>query len=174
MKNSNNINLSFNENGCTVKFNLPERHETCSEEELNRRKTAIRSRLHDLLGSFAPRMIEALQARMSACRQKLLAHIGEAWTPCVGIICWQRSDGVTDHFSQSSYETMGRAIMNLSAGNFAGFFENVLEVDQTLKALLNMPELDHSDCGGFRFSELVSALMEALTPYAVAARREDL
>ena len=159
MKNSNNINLSFNENGCTVKFNLPKKCETISEEEMRERNMRTQSQLYDLLGSFAPRMIEALQARMSACQQKLLTHIGEAWTPFEGVILWVRKDGSTDHFRQPSFENMQKAVYCLSAGNWQGFCQYGL-VEQTIKALLNMPELDHSDCGGFRFSELVSALIE--------------
>lgn len=159
MKNSNNINLSFNENGCTVKFDLPQRSEIISEEEMKVRELNRQARLYDLLGSFAPRMIEALEARMQACQQKLLTHIGEAWTPFEGIICWIRKDGTVDHFGQPSFENMQYAVKCLSAGDWQGFCKYD-RVEQTLKALLNMPELDHSDCGGFRFSELVSALIE--------------
>ena len=34
------------------------------------------------------------------------------------------------------------------------------EADQKIKALLNDTEQDHSDCGGFKYSELVSMLCE--------------
>lgn len=165
---NNSLKMEFTPNEALFTFRFPVKEIQLTEEELDHKNDVMMARLADLLGSFAPRMIEALQARMESCRQKLIEHMSTAYSPHMGCICWQRKDGTTDHFFQASYEAMERGIKFLSNGQWMVFLKDIAVVDQTLKGLLNMPELDHSDCGGFRFSELVSALMENLTVPAAA------
>ena len=55
---------------------------------------------------------------------------------------------------------MKDAVKALSQSQFKSFLKNKLWIDQTLKALLNDTEQDHSDMGGFRYSQLVSILCE--------------
>lgn len=118
------------------------------------------TRVNRILEAFAPRLIEVLEARMAACRKKLLDHISEAFTPTEGIICWTRKDGSADHYSQASFDAMEAAVKCLKKSGADFKYAPLAVVDQTLKALLNMPELDHSDMGGFTFAELVSVLCE--------------
>ncbi len=160
---NNSLNLEFNENGCEIKFSLPKKVNPLTEEEIENIEKRNKARFLDILGSFAPRIENALVARMAACNQKLLQHIGEAWTPCPEIICWTRKDGTTDHFMAFSYRKMEEAVRYIHVGNWQKFLSDICILDQTIKALLNMPELDHSDSHGFLFSELVSGLMEHLT-----------
>ena len=165
---NNSLKMEFTPNEALFTFRFPVKEIPLTEEELDHRNDVMMARLADLMGSFAPRLIAVLEARMESCRQKLVEHMSEAYAPYPGCICWQRKDGTTDHFFQASYEAMERGINLLNEGKWMVFLKDIPVVDQTLKALLNMPELDHSDCGGFRFSELVSALTENLTVPAAA------
>jgi hypothetical protein len=55
---------------------------------------------------------------------------------------------------------MKNAISVLKEGKWKQFLESGIYLDQTLKALLNDTEQDHSDEGSFKYSELVSLLCE--------------
>jgi hypothetical protein len=55
---------------------------------------------------------------------------------------------------------MQDAITVLELSRFKEFVTKKTWIDQTLKALLNDTEQDHSDMGGFRYSQLVSILCE--------------
>lgn len=174
MEQNNTLKIQFNPNGASINFNIPIKDmKIPTEQEIYDADIRKKHYLYDMLGSFAPRLIEAIQSRMEACRVKLISHIGEAWTPCEGFICWERKNGQTDHFIVPSYQKMELGIKYLQTSQWNKFLD-IQIVDQTIKALLNMPELDHSDCGGFRFSELVSALMECITvPAAMFDRRKN-
>lgn len=118
----------------------------------------------DILGTFAPMLINTLKRRREACAEKLRNHLNEAFTMNGGFsIAWKRKDGNIDMFNIPSYKVMEDAIRCLEQGNFDRFLNNNAYLDQTIKALLNDPELDHSDVAGIRFSTLVSLLMECLT-----------
>ena len=132
-----------------------------SDKEASEARNNKRAIACDIIGAFSERLIASLERRMSACQKKLLAHIENAKAIDGNFITWRRKDGSEDHFIVGSFEAMKDAIKMLHSGAQWKFLQNRTAVDQTIKALLNDTEQDHSDANGFRYSELVSVLMES-------------
>lgn len=114
----------------------------------------------DVIGAFSPRIITSLERRMQACQRNLLNHLEDIEYNDGIHICWRRKDGTGGDFNIPSFKAMQDCIKALEHSCFKDFCKNKLWIDQTLKALLNDTEQDHSDCGGFRYSQLVSILCE--------------
>ena len=132
-----------------------------SEEETLEARNRKRGLACDIVGAFSQRLIASLERRMAACQKKLLAHIEDAKAFDENFITWQRKDGREDHFIIGSFNAMKNAIKMLQGGAQWKFLQDRTAIDQTIKALLNDTEQDHSDANGFRYSELVSVLMES-------------
>ncbi len=144
----------------TISFNLPLKEFSFDEASIEALELKVKHLAHDILGSFSSYLIKVLEARQEACLTKLLSHITDAYQVGPYTVEWKRKNGTYDHFSKASFEAMTEGIELLKNSNWEEFLNETLVLDQTIKALLNMPNLDHSDQGGFRFSELVSLLME--------------
>lgn len=118
--------------------------------------------LFDLIGSFAPRMIASLERRMCACQENLIRHLDDIeYSDEHGHIVYRRKDGSTGTFNVASFNSMKDAVVALKQSKWREFKNNPFWIDQTLKALLNDTEQDHSDCGKLKYSDLVSFLCEA-------------
>ena len=118
--------------------------------------------LFDLIGSFAPRMIASLERRMHACQENLIRHLDTVeYSDDCGHIVYRRKDGSTGTFNVPSFNNMKDAVKALRQSDWRGFKDNPAFIDQTLKALLNDTEQDHSDIGTLKYSDLVSFLCEA-------------
>ena len=116
----------------------------------------------DLIGSFSKRLIGSLKRRMQACQENLIRHLDDVeYSDDCGHIVYRRKDSSTGTFNVSSFKAMQAAIKALKESCWWEFTNNAYWIDQTLKALLNDTEQDHSDCGGFKYSDLVSFLCEA-------------
>lgn len=114
----------------------------------------------DIIGAFSPRIIASLERRMQACQRNLLNHLEDIEYNDGQQICWRRKDGTGGDFNIPSFEAMQDCVKALEKSDFKVFCTKKLWIDQTLKALLNDTEQDHSDMGGFRYSQLVSILCE--------------
>ena len=114
----------------------------------------------DIIGAFSPRIIASLERRMQACQSLLINHINDIEYNDGQHICWRRKDGTGGDFNIPSFRAMQDAVKALEHSCFREFCSMKVWIDQTLKALLNDTEQDHSDCGGFRYSQLVSILCE--------------
>lgn len=114
----------------------------------------------DIIGAFSPRIIASLERRMQACQRNLLNHLEDIEYNDGKHICWRRKDGTGGDFSIPSFEAMQDCVKALEKSDFKVFCTKKFWIDQTLKALLNDTEQDHSDMGGFRYSQLVSILCE--------------
>lgn len=114
----------------------------------------------DIIGAFSPRIIASLERRMQACQRNLLNHLEDIEYNDGMHICWRRKDGTGGDFNVPSFKAMQDAVKALEHSCFREFCTKKVWIDQTLKALLNDTEQDHSDCGGFRYSQLVSVLCE--------------
>jgi hypothetical protein len=97
---------------------------------------------------------------MQACQRNLLNHLEDIEYNDGRHICWRRKDGTGGDFNVPSFEAMQDCVSALKDSSFSEFLKQKLWIDQTLKALLNDTEQDHSDMGGFRYSRLVSLLCE--------------
>lgn len=118
--------------------------------------------LFDLIGSFSKRMIASLERRMHACQENLIRHLDDIeYSDECGHIVYRRKDGSTSSFNVSSFNNMKEAIAALKQSRWRDFRDNPFWIDQTLKALLNDTEQDHSDKGQLKYSDLVSFLCEA-------------
>ena len=114
----------------------------------------------DIIGAFSPRIIASLQRRMQACQQLLIAHINDIEYNDGRHICWRRKDGTHGNFNIPSFQAMQDCVKALEHSCFKEFCTKKSWIDQTLKALLNDTEQDHSDCKTFKYSQLVSILCE--------------
>lgn len=115
----------------------------------------------DLIGSFSTRIIASLERRMKACQENLVRHIDTVeYSDECGHIIYRRKDGSTGTFNVPSFNGMKDAVKALKQSCWRDFANNPLWIDQTLKALLNDTEQDHSDCGKLKYSDLVSFLCE--------------
>jgi hypothetical protein len=121
----------------------------------------------DIIGAFSPRIIASLERRMQACQRNLLNHLEDIEYNDGKHICWRRKDGTGGDFNIPSFEAMQNCIKALEKSDFKMFCTRRSWIDQVLKALLNDTEQDHSDMGGFRYSQLVSILCELQScPYS--------
>ena len=117
--------------------------------------------MFDLIGSFSKRMIASLERRMHACQENLIRHLDDVeYSDEYGHIVYRRKDGSTGSFNVTSFNTMKEAIAALKQSRWRDFRDNPFWIDQTIKALLNDTEQDHSDCGKLKYSDLVSLLCE--------------
>lgn len=121
---------------------------------------------YDIMMAFSGLIIESLGRRMKACQEKLLNHLNDIeYADEMGHIVFRRKDRSHGNFNVSSFKEMQEAIHLLEKQGVRMYYDAFLTkpvyLDQTLKALLNDPELDRSTRKGIRFSELVSLLTEA-------------
>lgn len=115
----------------------------------------------DVIGSFSPIIIALLKRRMQACMENLTCHLNDIeYADEAGHICWTRKDGSAGNFNVGSFTAMKECIENLRHSRYKFVVSNRLWIDQILKAILNDTEHDHSDQGGFKWSTLISILME--------------
>lgn len=133
-----------------------------SDFDLDKSRKRAEAFLFDLIGSFAPRIIASLERRMRACQENLVRHLDTIeYSDDCGHIVYRRKDGSTGTFNVPSFNHMKDAVKALKHGCWRDFSTNPFWIDQTLKALLNDTEQDHSDIGQLKYSDLVSFLCEA-------------
>lgn len=114
----------------------------------------------DIIGSFSAYLTILLKRRGEACMKLLRNHINDVFFNDGFTVAWHRKDGTVGYFCIPGYENIQKAIGQLQNGRYKEFLDTPSSVDQAIKAIMNDPELDHSDCGSFKFSELVSVLCE--------------
>ena len=157
-----NIKFQNTENGLsisitqTIKNYEPTGFEISPVEERNNH----RGYTCDVIGAFSQRLIASLERRMQACQNNLLNHLEDCVSHHGEVITWVRKDGTQGSFSIKSFEVMEKAIAILKGGAWQKFINNGYMLEQSIKALMNDTEQDHSDTNGFRYSELVSVLIE--------------
>ena len=128
---------------------------------LMRSAEVLHSNALDVIGAFSSYLIVLLKRRGEACMKLLRSHINDVFFNDGFTIAWHRKDGTVGYFCIPGYENIQCAIRILEDGQYEEFLKNPQAVDQAIKAIMNDPELDHSDAGSFKFSELVSILCEA-------------
>ena len=137
--------------------------------DLDKSRKRTEAFLFDLIGSFASRMIASLERRMRACQENLIRHLNDVeYSDECGHIVYRRKDGSTGTFNVPSFNMMKDAVTALKQSRWREFKDNPFWIDQTLKALLNDTEQDHSDCGKLKYSDLVNFLCEV---HAFGARK---
>lgn len=156
----------FRDNNCT-KVAMTVEIPFCNKQkgqdfDIDKSRKRAEAYLFDLIGSFAPRMIASLKRRMRACQDNLIRHFNDIeYSDEFGHIVYRRKDGSTGTFNVQSFNSMQEAVQALAQSRWREFKDNLIWIDQTLKALLNDTEQDHSDCGQLKYSDLVSFLCEA-------------
>jgi len=139
---------------------IPKTYGKGADGDIDSFKQRAFARMLDIIGVFSPRLIASLERRMQACQKNLISHLEDIEYNDGRHICWRRKDGSSGDFNVPSFKAMQDAVKALEHSCFKEFCTKKCWVDQTLKALLNDTEQDHSDCGGFRYSQLVSILCE--------------
>ena len=114
----------------------------------------------DMIGSFSGLIIASLERRMAACQNNLISHTSDITYNDGCRIVWKRKNGSRGYFNVPSFKNMQDCVKALEQGCQKTVLNNPAWIDQILKALLNDTEQDHSDKGGFCYSELISLLTE--------------
>lgn len=127
--------------------------------DIDKTREKMREKMHSIVLAFAPRIVASLKRRMSACRRSLLQHIDDIDYNDGQHISWYKN-GQSGSFNVPSFNAMEAAIETLEMARVEEFCKNKVWVDQTLKALLNDTEQDHSDARFYKYSQLVSILCE--------------
>ena len=160
MKNTNFVETA-NSVRMSFELSIPKKFgEPVVNLNLDEARQASQALMMDIIGAFSPRLIASLERRMQACQRNLLNHLEDIEYNDGRHICWRRKDGTGGDFNVPSFEAMQDCVKALKDSSFSEFLKQKLWIDQTLKALLNDTEQDHSDMGGFRYSQLVSLLCE--------------
>jgi len=131
-----------------------------SDFDLDKARERGTALMMSIIEAFSPHIIASLERRMQACQSLLLAHINDIEYNDGMHICWRRKDGTGGDFNIPSFQAMQDCVKALEHSCFKEFCTKKVWIDQTLKALLNDTEQDHSDMDGFRYSQLVSILCE--------------
>lgn len=162
-----NTSIEINRENKYTEMNVQIQIPFCNKQkgadfDLDKSRKRAEAFLFDLIGSFAPRMIASLERRMRACQENLIRHLDTVeYSDECGHIVYRRKDGSTGTFNVPSFNVMKDAVKALKQSDWHGFKNNPMFIDQTLKALLNDTEQDHSDCGKLKYSDLISFLCEA-------------
>lgn len=112
--------------------------------------------LQDCVKAFSKFLIESLTRRYNACRNKLIEHSSEITYKDEYVYEWP-----TGMYCIPSAEKMDEAIKMLEDCQYTQFIKDRYAIDQTLKALLNDTEPHPDKVDGYKFSELISVLMES-------------
>ena len=148
-----------NENGMQITFNIPRKD---LEPEFLSHEQSV-ALLMDILGAFSKRIIESLKRRQEACVAKLVKNMGSAFVREFGAQIFFKEGKRLCTFNIPSYQVMDKCVDMLQNSQFREILEHpqvFVFADQMLKALLNDPEQNHEDAGGFKYSQLVSLLCE--------------
>lgn len=148
-----NIEMSFT-------LLIPKKYGKGADGDIDTFRQRAFARMLDIIEAFSPRLIASIERRMQACQRNLLNHLEDIEYNDGMHICWRRKDGTGGDFNIPSFRAMQDCIEALEHSCFKDFCKNKAWIDQTLKALLNDTEQDHSDCGRFRYSQLISILCE--------------
>ena len=124
-------------------------------------ETKLKEICADLLSAFSNRIIDALKRRQAACKAKLFKNLGTAYTDSNHMQIFYKEGNRLCSFNLPSYEAMSDCIKALQFSEYHAIFREPAWIDQIIKALLNDPEQNHEDAGGFKYSELVSMLCAA-------------
>lgn len=145
----------------TLNVQIPFVNRAGSDFDIDKAQKRRESWAFDLIGSFSKRMIDSLERRMKACQENLVRHLDDViYSDECGHIEYARKDGSIGQFNVPSFKAMQDAVKALKQSCWRDFINNPVWIDQTIKALLNDTEQDHSDCGVLKYSNLVSFLCE--------------
>ena len=147
------------EYGMQITFDIPRKD--LESEPLSHEQCIALSM--DILGAFSKRIIESLKRRQEACVAKLVKNMGSAFVQEYGSQIFFKEGKRLCTFNIPSYQMMDTCIGMLQNSQFRELLEHpqvFVFADQMLKALLNDPEQNHEDAGGFKYSQLVSLLCE--------------
>lgn len=151
----------YTEMEMTIQIPFCNKQKSGSDFDLDRARKRSDAYAFDLLGSFSKRLIASLERRMQACQENLIRHLDDIeYSDECGHIVYVRKDKSRGTFNVPSFNAMKDAIKALKQNCWRNFIHNSMWADQTLKALLNDTEQDHSDEGCFKYSEIVSLLCE--------------
>jgi hypothetical protein len=114
----------------------------------------------DLLESWAPVCVEALEARMESCISMLFRNRNNVLIADNVQIIYRKSNGQIHAFNHHSYKAMEAMVEFLKKGSWEDIKNDEVGVRQLLKALYWIPEENKKDHGGFGFGQLISCLEE--------------
>ena len=147
---------------CQIGINYCNKQQHGSDFDIDAMRQRSKGYALDLIGAYSPILIASLERRMRACEENLIRHLDDIeYADNCGHIVYVRKDKTRGNFNVPSFNAMKDAVKALHQSQFKSFFENKIWIDQTLKALLNDTEQDHSDIGQLKYSDLVSFLCEA-------------
>ena len=151
----------YTEMNITVQIPFCNKKGSDNDIDLNEVRKKREARNWDLLGTFSKRIIASLERRMRACQENLIHHLDDVvYSDKARCIVYCRKDGSEGNFNMQSFNAMKDCVKALKQSCWRSVLENPFWIDQILKALLNDTEMDHSDEGVLKYSDLISLLCE--------------
>lgn len=130
-----------------------------SDFDLDKERLKGEKYCQEVIDAFSKRIKASLERRMKACQDLLIRHLNDVeYSDENGHIVYRRKDGTCGNFNVASFQKMQYIVANFDVDIV---LNDSMALDQILKALLNDTEQDHSDAGKFKYSELISILMES-------------
>lgn len=121
----------------------------------------------DIIGTYAKVLIQTLTNRLGACYFEVArAHYdGRVYYNDGERIEYTRNNKIVHSYNTPSVEVMKDAIKALEHSDWKFFLHNAPMLEQTIKAIMNDPNLEKVDLASFSWADLTSTL----TNYLMAA-----
>lgn len=114
----------------------------------------------DLLSSWAPVCILALEMRMDSCVSMLFRNRNNVMHADEYRVVFKKNNGQIHSFNHQSFVAMQEIVEQFKRSAWDAISHNTIGVRQLLKALYWIPESERVDHGGFGFGQLISCLEE--------------
>ena len=143
----------------TISIPFCNKQQRGSDFDLDKERLKGEEYCQEVIKAFSKRIIASLERRMKACQDLLIRHLDDIeYSDEQGHIIYRRKDGTCGNFNVASFQKMQYIVDHFDVDVV---LNDSMILDQILKALLNDTEQDHSDVGKFKYSELISILMES-------------
>lgn len=122
---------------------------------------------YDIIGTYAEVLIQTLRNRIGACCFEVTRayYDGRVYYNDGERIEYTRNTKIAHSYNTPSIEIMKDAIKALGNSDWKYFLHNVPMLEQTIKAIMNDPNLEKVDLASFSWADLTSTL----TMYMISA-----
>lgn len=114
----------------------------------------------DILGSWAPVCVKALEARMDSCVSMLFRNRNNILKSNEYQVVFRKNNGTIHSFNHPSFHAMEEMIELFGKGDWEAIRDNKLGIDQLLKALYWVTDEDKTERKSIGFGQLISVLSE--------------
>lgn len=120
---------------------------------------------YDIIGTYAEVLIQTLKNRLGACCFEVVRayYDGRVYFNDGSRIEYTRNTKIAHSYNEASKRVLEDAIKALEHSEWKSFLHNASMLEQTIKAVMNDPNLKTVDCGSFSWADLTSTLVICYT-----------